>query len=264
MLNHIKTKDLDDQTLVGYWRFVDLVLVKLHTDGEGRKACEFAKIASKIYFDKFELATAEKKGIIQERYLKFFINTLLYAISSPSKYDFLSFDVVLANKAFLDTKTYRNILAFFETELKHRIKDENHQNEDEELSKTVYLNRFRQHLCKISGLKLSKAAKNDISPKKGKINSHEDKKSENSSEVPVEENRSEISEPAERPKKERETKKIQVRRGRPPKKASEDNLKKRTKREYDEGIKDPDEKKEAEEMIHGKKNKKMGRKAGKK
>ncbi len=114
VLNHLRTKDLEDQAIVSYWRFVDLVLVKLHSDNEGRKACELAKIVSKIFYDGFDRATQQKKSIIQEKYLKFVINTLLYAISAPTKYDFLSVDIVLANKAYLDPATYKKIIAFFE------------------------------------------------------------------------------------------------------------------------------------------------------
>lgn len=114
MMAHFKVKDIHDTSHITYWRFVDWVLVKLQTEGDVRRACEFAKLTSKIYYEKIETQPEEKRQVIRERYLKYLINVILYSISTPNKYEFLSVASTLANKSYLDATNYKKVLAFFE------------------------------------------------------------------------------------------------------------------------------------------------------
>jgi len=117
LLRRLKTQEIDDHEgnlRNYYWRVVDGVIFKLYHDGDLMKACEIARTASKLYFEKVDKLDARKQLIISEKYLKYLVNCVLFAISSPKYYDLMGVLIILTNKNYLDKGSYQKILALFE------------------------------------------------------------------------------------------------------------------------------------------------------
>jgi len=115
MINNFKIKEiLEDNPYINYWRYVDEVILRLYEENDLKRACDFAKLVSKIWNEKNDSLPEDKKTIVGEKYLKYLINIIILAISSIGKYDLLTVAITLANKSYLDASSYKKILAFFE------------------------------------------------------------------------------------------------------------------------------------------------------
>ena len=117
LFKKLKSQDIDGAeglTRTNYWRSIDGILLRLYQEGDLRKACDVARMASKLYFEKTDKMEARKKIQVGEKYLKYLVNCILFATSNPKYYDFLSVVSILMNKQYLDKDNYKKLLAFFE------------------------------------------------------------------------------------------------------------------------------------------------------
>lgn len=117
LLGKIKAQELEESegpARANYWRFVDGILLRLYQEGDLKKTCEVARMAAKLYFERYEKLEERKKFLVSEKFLKYMVNCILFAISDPKYYNFLSVLMLLANKNYLDKDNYKKLLAFFE------------------------------------------------------------------------------------------------------------------------------------------------------
>lgn len=117
LLGKIKTQELEEPegpARMNYWRFVDGILLRLYQEGDLKKTCEIARMAAKLYFERYDRLEERKKYLVSEKFLKYMVNCILFAISDPKYYNFLSVLILLANKNYLDKENYKKLLAFFE------------------------------------------------------------------------------------------------------------------------------------------------------
>jgi len=124
LLKRLKTQEVDEpdgHIKNNYWRLMDGVLLKLYQGGDLKKACEVARVASKLYFERFDKLDDRRKIIISEKYLKYLVNYVLFATSEPKYYDLMSVLILLTNKGYLEALNYKQLLAFFEVKILLRI-----------------------------------------------------------------------------------------------------------------------------------------------
>ena len=117
LLRRLKAQELEEpegNIRNYYWKLIDGVIFKLYHDGNLIKACDVARMASKFYFEKIDKLDTRKQIIICEKYLKYLVNCVLFAISNPKYYDLMGVLIVLTNKSYLDKASYQKLLALFE------------------------------------------------------------------------------------------------------------------------------------------------------
>ena len=117
LLGKIKSQELEEPegpARMNYWRFVDGILLRLYQEGDLKKTCEVARMAAKLYFERYDKLDERKKYLVSEKFLKYMVNCILFAISDSKYYNFLSVLILLANKNYLDKENYKKLLAFFE------------------------------------------------------------------------------------------------------------------------------------------------------
>ena len=117
LFKKLKSQEIDGAeglNRTNYWRSIDGILLRLYQEGDLRKACDVARMASKLYFEKTDKMEERKKIQVGEKYLKYLVNCILFATSNSKYYDFLSVVSILMNKNYLDKDNYKKLLAFFE------------------------------------------------------------------------------------------------------------------------------------------------------
>ena len=118
MLKTIKDKEIGSKIGANktflFWNMIADIINKFYEQEDLVKCVEIARMVCKIYFDKIDKLTDDIKKTLHEKFLGFLVDSIVFAVSSQERYNYLSIVNSFTNKNYLDAEYYKKLLAFFE------------------------------------------------------------------------------------------------------------------------------------------------------